>query len=104
MGQDMVEVRAKCEMAKTIIKNRGYEPVSPLEVHPDINARYSTLLGHCIEAVLNCTGVLFLEGWAESKGCLLEKSCAEIYGIKMYFGIDNLPPNVKTIKTGILKE
>ena len=101
----MVEVKAKCEMAKTIIKNRGYEPVSPLEIQPSLSATYSTLMGNCIAALLTCDAVVFLNNnsWFDSKGCRLEKDCAEIYDIKIYIGVDALPKLVPP-QAGMAKE
>lgn len=38
-------------------------------------------MGRCVEALLNCSSVVFLSGWQDSKGCTAEYEIARIYGL-----------------------
>lgn len=79
-GHDIDEVKACCEHAAGTLKGKGFIPVIPFEISPDTDASYSEHMGNDIRALLDCDGIIFLDGWERSKGCRLELAAAIIYG------------------------
>ena len=84
-GRDIEDVEAECIFAKIRIKEKGFIPVSPLDVSYNHDAPYSEHMGKDIAALLECDAVYFLRGWHESKGCNAEFEIAKIYGKEIIF-------------------
>ena len=82
-GHDIEEVEARCIFAKAVLEKKGHTPVSPLDVSDNPDASYAEHMGRDITALLECDAVMFLDGWEESNGCLLEYFAAIIYGKKV---------------------
>lgn len=80
-GCDIDEVEAKSIFVSSVLENKGYIPVSPLDVSPDPDATYAEHMGRDIQALLECDAVYF----CNSKGCMLEHEAARIYGKQMLF-------------------
>lgn len=78
-GHDIEKVKARCEHAAGILRAKGFIPVSPFDISPNADASYSEHMGNDIRALLDCDGVMFLDGWENSKGCRLERAAAKIY-------------------------
>lgn len=78
-GQNLDDVLKRIQEASELLIAKGYIPVSPLEIQPDLDAPYSILMGNDIAALLESDAVLLLDGWENSKGCRLEKQAAKIY-------------------------
>lgn len=78
-GHDIEEIKARCEHAAGILNKKGFIPVSPFDISPDTDASYSEHMGNDIRALLDCDGIIFLDGWERSKGCRLELAAAIIY-------------------------
>lgn len=71
-GCDIDEVEAKSIFVSSVLENKGYIPVSPLDVSPDPDATYAEHMGRDIQALLECDAVYFCKDWQYSKGCMLE--------------------------------
>lgn len=41
-------------------------------------------MGRDIEALINSEAILSCEGWERSKGCQVERKCAEVYGLEIF--------------------
>ena len=50
----------------------------------DPNATYSEHMGKDIAALLDCDAAVFLDGWRDSKGCMLELFACRIYTCLLY--------------------
>lgn len=84
-GCDIDEVEAKSIFVSSVLENKGYIPVSPLDVSPDPDATYAEHMGRDIQALLECDAVYFCKDWQYSKGCMLEHEAARIFGKQMLF-------------------
>lgn len=81
----------RVEQAKQEVIAMGYIPVSPLDIneldqnslkeHENMTAYY---MGRDIEALIMSDAIYSCEGWNESKGCLVERRCAEVYGLTIF--------------------
>lgn len=63
---------------------RDWEVIAPTDIIKQPDTPYSVCMGKCIEALMGCDAVVFLSGWADSKGCNLEFEVCRIYGIKTF--------------------
>lgn len=90
-GRGFDEVCQCVNLAKDAIRKKGNEPVSPID--QDTTKDYATLMGNDIRELLRCDAVLFLDGWKESRGCLLEHAAARIYEKGAIYGIKGIPDN-----------
>jgi len=84
-GMDIRAVKRSSEAAKKKLKKMNHEPVSPIDITPDQKMPYSYYMGVDIMALLECEAVIFLRGWQNSKGCMLEFQAAVIYGKEILF-------------------
>ena len=41
-------------------------------------------MGRDIEKLMECDGIVSVEGWQKSKGCQVERFTANIYGLRIY--------------------
>ena len=79
-------------ISKIEIESGGFEPVSPLDVSPD-EATYPEHMGKDIAALLNCDAAVFLDGWKNSKGCVLEHCACKIYKKHIFYGLNDFVTN-----------
>lgn len=79
-GHPFKEVKQKAQEAKRTLSGRGYEAVSPLDLHGGKKKTYAQYIGKDLEALIECDAVFLCSGWQESKGCTLEYHAARIYG------------------------
>lgn len=92
-GRNIEIVKVECLNAKIEIENSGFEAVSPLEVSDDPNATYSEHMGKDIAALLDCDAAVFLDGWKQSKGCMLEHYACRIYAKHIFDGLNDFAIN-----------
>lgn len=95
-GHDPEEQRAKAERFAKDIDAIGHDPINPFEVpappeYFDEKGRYAYYMGFDIANLLWCDAAYFSRGWEQSKGCQLEHTAAEIYGLKIYYALDKIP-------------
>lgn len=84
-GRDMKRVRIDIKMMEHELRSIGYEPYAPVNDDTDITASYSEHMGRDIAVLIECDAVVFLRGWEQSKGCMLEFAAAKIYGKEIMF-------------------
>ena len=65
--------------------DREYKVITPADVIRDSSTPYETCMGKCLEALLTCQYAVFSKGWDESRGCRLEHSACDIYGIRIIY-------------------
>lgn len=108
--EDTVFERA--EQAKKEVESLGFEPVSPLDVNEinkenidDHDKSVAFYMGQDIEMLINCDVIYSCKGWQNSKGCQVERKCAEVYGKIIIDQISNgnLDSEIDKIYEGLLK-
>lgn len=85
-GRQLEEAREYASKMKEHLTYQGYEVITPFEVCPNSEEPYSRLMGHCIEALLECDVAYFCFGWQRSNGCTAEFEIARIYGKEILMG------------------
>lgn len=94
-GYEIDHVEARCIFATGVLKGKGHEAVSPLDVCGAAGDEldYAACMARDIEALLHCDAILMSEGWKDSRGCRLEHEAAKIYGLQVFYGLDKVPEN-----------
>lgn len=82
-GKDYDTQKELAERVKGQLENEGHQVVTPFEIITDKSTPTHRAMGKDIEALLTCDAAIFLDGWNESKGCMLERSACKIYGIEI---------------------
>lgn len=92
-GFDIEQVDARCTFATGVLKTKGHEAVNPLDVCGACGDEldYIGCMANDINALLRCDAVVMLDGWENSKGCQLERSAAQIYGLQVFDSLDKVP-------------
>ena len=72
----------RCNEAHRRYDREGVKVWTPRDVVKDSSTPYESCMGKCIEAEMQCDEVIFANGWADSMGCTLEMTVAQIYGIE----------------------
>lgn len=85
-GFEIKQVRANCNNAKEILKAQypNIEFISPFDIDWVPDMPDSWYMGRDIEALIDCDAIISMNGWIKSKGCLVERFTANIYGLKIY--------------------
>lgn len=65
-------------------KYPSIEFITPFEVNIEKNKPDSYYMGRDIEKLMECDGIVSVEGWQKSKGCQVERFTANIYGLRIY--------------------
>lgn len=84
-GRDIKRVRIDIRMMEHGLWVTGYEPYAPINDDTDITAPYSEHMGRDIAMLIECDAVVFMRGWEQSKGCMMEFEAAKIYGKEIKF-------------------
>lgn len=82
-GLPQQEVVDKFAKAQKEIEEMGFEVVNPIEVVNDFDTPWNEAMKMCIIALLECTGIVLLPCWKDSKGARLEKDLARSFGIEV---------------------
>lgn len=93
-GHDIGRCRARARRHADAIVKMGHTAVTPFDVCPEPNKRYSHYMGQDIAALLECDAILLLSGWSESRGCQLEWQCAEIYRKTIFHHHNEIPKHI----------
>ena len=81
-GRPLHEAKHQAEVIKAKLEPHGHECITPFDVCPEADKSYGYYMGRDIEALLadDIEGVVFGNGFHNSKGCQLEQAAAQIYG------------------------
>lgn len=60
------------------------EFITPFEINIEKNKPDSYYMGRDIEKLMECDGIVSVEGWHKSRGCQVERFTANIYGLRIY--------------------
>lgn len=84
-GRPLQEARQQADNWKKYLTSDWNEPITPFDVCSDEEEHpYSYYMGRDIEALLECDAIIMTEGWEKSRGCNLEYSAANLYGLKVF--------------------
>lgn len=87
------------ERVATALRAQGYEVISPHEVCPDKSMAWCDAMKRDIVVLLDCDGLVRLEGWEKSKGASLEHYIAAELGLTIY-DVAELLPAASKVKEG----
>lgn len=81
-GRPLHEAKHQAERIKAKLAEHGHECITPFDVCQEADKPYGYYMGKDIEALLadDIEAVVFGNGFHDSKGCMLERAAAEIYG------------------------
>jgi|WetSurMetagenome_2_1015567.scaffolds.fasta_scaffold18509_2 hypothetical protein len=84
-GKDIDLVKRDASWNKIVVKNQGWDAITPFDVCGVKDRRYSFYMGKDIEVLLECDAIYMCKGWQDSKGCMAEFEVARIYGKEIIF-------------------
>lgn len=89
-GRPLQEAKNQADGIKAALTPHGHGCITPFDVCPDADKTYAYYMGRDIEAILSdeVDGVVFGDGFGNSKGCLLEYAAALIYGKRIIYQSD----------------
>ena len=71
--------------AADALREAGYEPVNPAEAFGgDVTRSHAEYMREACRQLATCQGILYLDGWRESKGAVFEASIAHVLGMEFY--------------------
>lgn len=79
-GLKYEEAFARFEEAEKFLQTINIEPVNPMKNGLPVDSDYKCQMGRDIELLLDCDGIYMLDGWHESKGAMVERFVAKMYG------------------------
>lgn len=79
-GVENYEVNFK--NAEIALEYAGFQPVNPVELKHDHDQSYGEFMKVDLKALIECDGILMLEGWESSPGAKIEKMVADFCGIE----------------------
>jgi len=85
-GLPYEKVVEKFNERSEIIRSRGHEPVSPIDVSPfKPSKEWHDYMIDCIGALLMCDGIYMISNWGQSKGARIEYQIAKELGLPIFF-------------------
>lgn len=78
-------VEGKFRAAETLLKDLGFEPVSPLKNGLDSSHAWEEHMTRDIEMLMSCDAVFMLDNWKLSRGARIEYNIARETGKKLLF-------------------
>lgn len=82
-GRVLNDVKLYAKVIKERWTLKGFDVITPFDVVAS-EQDYAVCMGKDIEALLKCDGIVMCSDWFCSKGCRLEYTAAEIYGLKRF--------------------
>lgn len=81
-GRPIISAKHHANTIKARLAEYGHECITPFDICTEPDRPYAHYMGKDIEALLadNIEGVVFGCGFYNSKGCMLERAAAGIYG------------------------
>lgn len=86
-GRPLADAKYQAEVIKNKLELHGHEFITPFDICPEEGKSYAYYMGRDIERLLadDIEGVVFGNGFHNSKGCMLEKAAADIYGKRIIY-------------------
>lgn len=79
-GRKLAQVKNRANVIKQLFSTLYIDAITPFDVAPEPDKPYSYYMGKCIEALIDCDAVYFVNDWETSRGCRCEHATAKIYG------------------------
>lgn len=86
------EILKRRKEAESALKAKGYECVDSFFANIDVELAKSGVvnlplayLSESLTQMSKCSCALFLKGWENARGCVIEHSCAEAYGLDILY-------------------
>ena len=89
-GREKDDYTRQFARAEQFYKSGGFDVVNPVKIGEEIlkrnpKATYSEIMAADLKALAECTHIVLLEGWEESKGAKMEKAEAEKTGLEIMY-------------------
>lgn len=84
-GLPEAEYRANFEIAKKILVEMGYEPISPLDLPHNHGHSWAEYLREDIAALVECQKLFAMMDWPDSRGATIEVGLATALGLAMIY-------------------
>lgn len=82
-GRDYERQKRKAQKVADYYREKGLDPVLPFDiVHPE--ATTPQAMSRCIQELLQCENVVFIDDWWTSRGCQVEMATARAYDLKIH--------------------
>lgn len=87
-GLERKEYLSRFAKAECYLRKQGYDVVNPTKLLPSKHLWIFNIIGYNLTLLydlrhlMNCDGIYMIKGWECSKGARLEKSFADIFGLK----------------------
>ena len=87
-GRDKADYTRQFARAEQFYKSDGFDVVNPVKIGEEIlkanpKATYSDIMAADLKALAECTHIVLLEGWEDSKGAQRERAEAEKLGLEI---------------------
>lgn len=82
-GRPLCKAKSHAERLRREMSGYGHDAITPFDICQEQGKSYPYYISRDIEALMNCQAIVLGVGWEESKGCRLEESCAQIYGLNI---------------------
>lgn len=90
-GHDETAQREKADMMKARLSRLGHAAVNPFDIYAGENPTYIDFIVADLRQLWTCDAIMLCKDWQKSRGCRLERSFAEIYGLKLMFETVEFP-------------
>lgn len=100
-GKDLQGQKSYARHVASFLSEAGFEPVNPFDNGLGEDASYEQHMKADILLMLGCGAVLLCDGWAQSRGCVLESHVAVACGMEV---VDTSTPLDKVIERLKTKE
>lgn len=84
-GLPQQEVVDKFAKAQKVIEEMGFEVINPIVVVNDFNTPWNVAMKMCLTALFDCSGIVMLPCWEDSKGARIEKELASSLGFELLY-------------------
>ena len=89
-GREKDDYTRQFARAEQFYKSGGFDVVNPVKIGEEIlkqnpKATYSDIMAADLKALAECTHIVLLEGWEDSKGAQREKAEAEEMGLEIMY-------------------
>ena len=87
-GHDEKEVREHADLIKAALSRAGHDVVNPFDITPCKNPTYADYLCADLRELADCEAIFLCDGWRFSRGCRIERTFAEEFGLSVMYEND----------------
>lgn len=82
-GLEELKQREKADLMQGMLSRLGHETVNPFDIYAGEDPTYIDHIVADLKELYRCDAIVMCSGWQKSKGCRLEYSFAQIYGLRV---------------------